>query len=280
MANEGQPLNIAINTLPIFSRIVIPFDLRYDGQNCLRTVIQRGEKLRAYAYKQNDAAVPELCGARATSRDTPLLKASETSGGARFKIHGISITTDGEPYDYPENDTTYGLTHYMWPGMSELPCNQTGGPLVPSVEDKRSLMSSFSQAFLMAHKVQLEIDGDSRGLQLGIPAFWPGQGGVKDSVATTHGDTFASNFVPIPEGITWNPSGTVDSNLILEFEAVHSIVMPTWTTPAGTVNGLPYDAETNPKISDAIETAIGRYWRLGFMCNFHGVREQPTSGVS
>jgi len=279
MANN-QPLTIAVNTLPIFSRLVIPFDLRYDGVTCLRTVIQKGDELRAYGYKQNDTQVAELANARATSRDTPLLKSAETRGGSRFRIGGLSITVDGEPYDYPENDTNHGLSHYMWPASSELPCNQGSGPLVMSVEDKRSLMSSFVQAFLQSFKLEIEIDGDTRGLQFGIPAFYPGQGGTKDSVAATNGDVFASNFIPIPEGIMWNPSGTVDSNLILHFKAEHSIVFPTWTTPAGTANGLPYDAETNPKITDAIPTALGRYWRQAFMIDFHGVQEQPTSGLS
>lgn len=273
------PLQIAVNTLPIFSRLVVGYDLRWDGTNCLREVITKGDEYRAFGYKQNDSQVPELGGARATSRDTPLLKSAETRGGSRFRIQGLSITADGEPYDYPENDTKYGLDHYVWPGSSELPCNQASGPLVMSVEDKRSLMSTLIQAFCMAFKLQIEIDGDSRGLQLGIPAFYPGQGGVKDSVASTHGDVFASNFIPIPEGIMWNPSGTVDSNLIVHFESVHSIWMPTWTTPTGTANGLPVD-EGNPKLTDAVETAWGRYWRQAFMVNFHGVQEQPTSAVS
>jgi hypothetical protein len=272
-------LQIAINTLPIFSRLVIPYDLRWDGTNCTRAVIQKGTHYRAYAYKQNDSQVPELAGAQATARDTPLLKAAETRGGSRFKIYGMSITADGEPYDYPENDSEYGLNHYMWPAASDLPCNQASGPLVLSVEDKRSLCDALIQAFLMSCKLQMEIDGDSRGLQLGIPAFWPGQGGAKDSVAASNGDVFASNFIEIPEGITWNPSGAVDSNLIVHFEAVHTITMPTWTTPTGTANGLPVSG-SNPKLDDAVPTAWGRHWRQGFQVNFHGVQEQPTSGVS
>lgn len=275
----NAPLQIAVNTLPIQSRLVIPFDLRWNGTDCERAVISKGDEYRAYGYKQNDTSVAELAGARATSRDTPLLKASETRGGSRFRIYGMSITADGEPYDYPDEGTEYGLNHHMWPASSELPCNQQAGPLVLSVEDKRSLCSCLIQAFLMAFKVQLEIDGDSRGLQFGVPAFWNGQGGAKDTIASSNGDVFASNYLPIPEGITWNPSGTVDSNLILHFKSEHVITMPTWTTPTGTASGLPVDG-SHPEIEGAIPTAWGRLWRMAFMCNFHGVQEQPTSGNS
>ena len=277
--SNGQ-LQIAVNTLPLQSRLVIPFDLRYDGENCLREVITRGEELRAYGYKQNDSNVHELDGAMATDRDTPLLKASETRGGARYIIQGLSISVDGEPYDIPENDTHNGLHHWMWPASSEEPCNQSSGPLCMTVEDKRSLMSALVQAFCQAYKLSIEIDGDSRVLQMGIPIFYPGQGGVKDTLATSNGDTFAANFMPIPETIAWNPGGTVDSNLVVKFTARHSIWMPTWTTPAGTANGLPYASETNPKIADAVETAWGRKWLQGIVVNFHGRQEQPVSNVS
>jgi len=276
MANQIQ---IAVNTLPLQSRLIVPFDLRYDGVSCIRTVITRGTELRGYGYKQNDTQVVELAGAMATERDTPLLKASETQGGSRYIIQGLSISVDGEPYDIPENDQNHGLDHWMWPASSELPCNQASGPLVLSVEDKRSLMSSLVQAFCQAYKLSIQIDGDSRTLQMGIPIFYPGQGGVKDTLATSNGDTFAANFMPIPETIAWNPGGTVDSNLVVLFRAKHSINMPTWTTPVGTANGLPA-SETNPLITDAVKTAMGRKWLQAFVVNFHGRREQPVSNVS
>jgi hypothetical protein len=275
-----NPVQIAVNTLPVQSRIIIPFDLRYDGENCLVEVIPRGNEIRAYGYRQNDSNVPELDGAQATDRDTPLLKASETRGGSRYIIQGLSISVDGEPYDIPANDGNHGLRHYLWPASSELPCNQGSGPLTMSVEDKRSLQSSLVQAFCQTYKLSIDIDGDTRVLQMGIPIFYPGQGGVKDTLATSNGDTFCANFMPIPETIAWNPGGTVDSNLVVMFRSRYSIWMPTWTTPAGTANGLPYAAETNPKIADAVETAWGRKWLQAFVVNFHGRQEQPVSNVS
>jgi hypothetical protein len=272
-------LQIAVNTLPLQSRLVIPFDLRYNGTLCEREVIRKGTELLAYGYKQNDTNVVELAGAMATERDTPLLKAAETQGGSRYIIQGLSISVDGEPYDIPEGDESMGLDHHMWPASSELPCNQGSGPLVAAVEDKRSLMSSLVQAFCQSYKLSIQIDGDSRTLQMGIPLFYPGQGGVKDTVATSNGDTFAANFMPIPETIPWNPGGTADSNLVVLFRSKYSIYMPTWTTPAGTANGLPA-SETNPLITDAVKTALGRKWLQGIVVNFHGRREQPVSNVS
>lgn len=267
---------IAVNTLPFWSRFVLPFDLRYDGTNCQRTVIRQGTKIRAFDYRQGEANAQALNGAEATSRDTILVKPGQTRGGGRYSIHGISVTLDGMPYDSQSAD---GLTHDVWPAAAVQPCNNASGPLVSSVEDARSLRSAMLQAFLQAFRMDLKVDGSRRNIEFGPSILWPGIGGSKDLVNPNNGDTFISNYMPIPEGITWNPSGAVDSNMVLLFEADYNIRMPTWTTPTGTADGQPVSGE-NPEIPYANRTALGRNWLQGFVVNFHGREESPTSNVS
>ena len=269
-------MQIAVNTLPFWSRFLLPFDLRYDGTNCQRTVITRGTRLRVFDYRQGEARAQALGGAQATARDTILVNAAQTRGGSRFSISGLSITMDGKAYT--EADTE-GLQHELWPSSGVQPCNGDSGPLVMSVEDERSMSSLFLQAFLQAFRVQLNVDGTKRAIEMGPPGFYPGTGGAKDTVDASNGDTFVSNYMPIPEGIQWNPSGSVDSNIIVTLEADYDVILPCWTTPTGTANGEAVSQE-NPEIPYANRTALGRDWRQGFFLNFHGREESPVSNVS
>jgi hypothetical protein len=275
--NQQQVLQIAVNTLPFFSRFVIPYDLRWDGTNCMREVLSRGRKFRAFDYRQGETSARALNGQEATERDTILQEAGKTRGGSRYIIMGLSITLDGYPYETTE--ASHGLLHRIYPGMSTQACNNGSGPICPSVEDMRSLSSMFLQAFLQTHYITIQVDGTKRTLEMGIPAFYPGQGGAKDLISATNGDVFCANYMSIPECIVWNPSGAVDSNMTCEFQCAYDLEMPTWTTPTGTASGLPPD-EQHPKIDGAVPSSKGRDWRQGFMLNFHGREESPVSNVS
>jgi len=279
MGNNRTPdFRIAYNTLPFWSRFIVEIDLRYDGVHCLLNVLRKGSKLDVFNYRQGEANAQALQRGESTERDTILQEAGKTAGGSRYKIIGMSITKDGYPYT-TALETQDGHDHYIWPGFSEPPCNQSSGPLTPSVEDQRSLNALMLETMLMAYFIQIKVDGVKRTLEMGIPAFYPGQGGAKDSIESTNGDVFVANYMPIPEGIVWNPSGAVDSNFKVKMEAAYDIWLPTWTTPTGTANG---NAETqeNPKIPDAIPTALGRKWKQGFFLHFHGQQESPLSNVS
>ena len=274
----GQKITqIAVNTLPFWSRFIVGIDLRYDGVNCFRTVIQRGQRFRVFDYRQGENQAQALGGAEATERDTILTTAGKTRGGARYVIQGMSITKDG--YPYTEGADSNGLEHELFPGFSEQPCNQENGPVVPSVEDMRSLNALMLQAFLMSTYTLINVDGVKRTLEMGPSPLYPGQGGAKDGIDSTNGDVFVSNFMPIPEAIVWNPSGAADSNFVVNLQAAYDIVVPTWTTPTGTANGLPVSVE-NPEITDAIRTALGRNWKQAFILNFHGQEQSPVSNVS
>lgn len=272
--NDQEVTQVAVNSLPFWSRIVQRFDLRWDGTNDRRNVITRGTKIRAFGYRQNGSNENALAGEMATERDTVVQEGGKTLGGARYIIHGLSIGVDGKPYDLgPDGE------HRVWPGMSQLPGNGGAGPQCPSLEDERSLLSTLASVFAQCFKVDIRIDGVRRTLEMGVPQFYPGQGGIKDSVASNNGDVFVSNYMPIPEAIVWNPSGAVDSNLVVQLEAAYTMTLPTWTTPYGTASGLPPDAD-HPVLEGAVPTALGRDWRQGFIVNFHGRAESPVSNVS
>jgi hypothetical protein len=268
---------IAVNTLPFWSRFVVEYDLRYDGVTCIRRLITRGTRIPVFDYRQGEAQATALNGAQATARDTILVKAAQTRGGGRYTINGLSITKDGMPYENAANSN--GLTHQVFPAASVQPCNGDSGPLVLSVEDMRSLNNFTLQAFLQTFRVQLNIDGTRRTIEMGPALLYPGQGGAKDSIESANGDVFVSNFMPIPEGIFWNPSGAVDSNMVVQLEAAYDLDAPTWTTPTGTADGGAVTQE-NPEIPYANRTALGRQWQQGFVLNFHGREESPTSNVS
>lgn len=276
---NNQVVQIAVNSLPFWSRFIIPFDLRWNGVACLRQVITIGNEIRAFGYNQQAANAQQLMNGQATERDTIVQEGGKTRGGSRYIIVGMSLTVDGYPYDVPDDNENNGLDHYVWPASATQPCNEASGPLVNTVEDQRSLLSALVQAFTMAYKLDIKIDGTRRTLEMGVPQFYPGQGGTKDLIGASNGDTFVSNFMPIPETIVWNPSGAVDSQLTVALKAAYNIFMPTWVTPTGTANGLPV-SETNPKITDAVPTPMGRKWRQAFILNFHGREESPVSNVS
>lgn len=269
-------IEIAVNTLPFWSRFILPFDLRWNGTDCIRRIITQGTKIPVFDYRQGESAATALNGAQATERDTILTKAGQTRGGARYTILGMSITKDGMPYT---NEAANGLSHGVYPPMSTQPCNGDSGPLVPSVEDMRSLNNLFLEAFLQTFLIDLKIDGSKRTIEFGPTLLYPGGGGAKDSIESANGDVFVSNFMPIPEGIFWNPSGSVDSNMVVRLEAAYDLDVPTWTTPTGTANGEPV-TQDNPELDYANRTAIGRNWQQGFVLNFHGREESPTSNVS
>jgi hypothetical protein len=267
---------VAINTLPFWSRFVQSIDLRWDGQNCQRRHISRGAKIPVFDYRQGEGQVNALEGQLATERDTILVKAAQTRGGGLYRIYGISITKDGGLYVAEGDDK---LEHHQYPGMSVQPCNQAQGPVCPSVEDQRSLENLVLDAFLKTFRMELKIDGSRRTIEMGPVVLYPGVGGIKSTISPSNGDVFNSNFMPIREGIVWNPSGAVDSNMVCLLEAAYDLYTPTWTTPTGTANGEPV-SQDNPEIEGAVRTAIGRKWSQGYILNFHGREESPSSNVS
>ena len=267
-------MEIAINTLPFWSRFVLPYDLHFDGVALVRTLFTRGFKVPVFDYRQGESSALALAGATATERDTILVKAAQTRGGGRYTIKGISITKDGLPYTSPGDGTRdAGLIHELHPAFSLQPDNDpaVNPQMVMSPEDFRALDSLMQHLFNDFFRLELSIDGTRRVLEMGPAQIYPGVGGVKSTVDSTNGDTFQSNYMAIPEGIQWNPSGAVDSNMVLKLIAAYDAVVPTWTPP------VPIAGEViaNPK-----PTPIGRLWRQGYIVQFHGFEESPTSAVS
>jgi hypothetical protein len=273
----GQPQEISINTLPFWSRFTVSADLRYDGINPTRTVISKGRQIPVFDYRQGEGTVTALEGAQATTRDTILVQANQTRGGGLYRIHGISYTKDGWPYSRTGADAatvTKGLEHSFYPPNSLQPANGTAGPIVLTVEDFRALDSLMVHIYLDAFRTQINIDGTRRILEMGPSPLYPGVGGAATgNVDTSNGQSFVSNYMHISEGIVWNPAGAVDSNLRVLLEASYDIVVPCWTAP----NGLAPDGTPIPS---ANPTAMGRVWTAGWICNFHGLEESPTSNVS
>lgn len=260
-------LNIAVNTLPFWSRFVVPFNLVWDGTNNQNQVLTVGQKIRVFSYKQGEAAAQPLNGDLATARDTILQTGGQTRGGSLYDIRGLSFTKDGSPYEaVTAQSAAVPRTHAYWPGMSVQAANGVA-PLVPSVEDQRSLEAMLLQAFLSTFAISLKVDGTKRILEMGPNQLYPGIGGNKDTIVSSNGDVFNSNYMPIREGIQWNPAGATDSNLIVELEAAYNVTMPAWVAPL----------DANPARN---RTALGRVWNLAFICNFHGREEAPTSAVS
>lgn len=271
---NGQAVTVAVNTLPFWSRFTQTADLRYDGTNLFRTIVPAGTKIPVFDYRKGENNVTALEGSRATARDTLLVNASQTRGGGLYRIRGLSITKDGWAYERSGTGTKNGTIHTKFPPFSLQPANAGAGPQVMTVEDWRSLDSLMAHNFLDVFRVELNIDGSKRILEMGPAQIYPGVGGASGSnVDTTNGGTFVANYMHIPEGIEWNPAGAVDSNIIVNLEATYDLVLPTWTAPNGeTPDGDP--------IAGAIPTAIGREWTQGWIVNFHGQDESPTSDVS
>lgn len=262
---------IAINTLPFWSRFLLDVDLRFDGTNTFRTIFARGTRLPVFDYRKGERNVTALQGAQATSRDTILVQANQTRGGGQYTIHGISFTKDGYPY---EAEDAQGLAHSLFPGASVQPANGGAGVVVPTVEDFRSLDSLMIEVFQKFFRMELQIDGTRRILEMGPSILYPGVGGPNGgNVDTTNGGTAVNNYMKIREGIVWNPSGAVDSNLVMSLEAAYDCILPTWTAP----DGLAPDGQP---IADAVPTALGRRWKIAYIANFHGVEESPTSNIS
>lgn len=280
-----QPQEIAINTLPFWSRFEQQIDLRFDGTNLQRTIFSRGSTIPVFDYRRGESAVAALNQAQATARDTIQSKAGQTRGGSLYKIHGISVTKDGYPYERVINaqgtpvQNAEALTHRLWPPSTMQPGNGTFGPQVPTVEDFRGLDSFMVEILQKFFRMTINIDGTKRIIELGPSILYPGVGGPLSMVDATNGGTLVQNYMKIPEGMTWNPSGAVDSNLVVQLEAAYDCVVPTWTTPTGTANGLPVSG-TNPQIPNANPTAIGRVWEQGWIINFHGAEVSPTSNIS
>lgn len=270
---------IAINTLPFWSRFTITADLRYDGVTPTRTIFNNGLVIPVFDYRKGDQTANALEGSRATARDTGLVKAGSTKGGGQYRIHGVSFTKDGAPYVKSGTNNQNGLIHTLWPPSSSQPANGGSGPLVATVEDFRGLDSLMAHVFLDFFRVDLSIDGTERNLEFGPAQLYPGVNGAVNQVDTVNGNPFVENYMRIDEGITWNPSGAVDSNFIMNLTAAYDCILPTWTTPAGTADGNPV-SQDNPAITNAAPTALGRVWTQGWICNFHGYVQNPTSNVS
>jgi len=271
---------VAVNTLPFWSRIVLPINLAFsqvDTPTGLRVLFTKGTKFSAFSYRKGESTVSALSGATATSRDTILVQANQPRGGERFKIHGISITKDGWPYVASPVAPGNQLTHTLFPPSSVQPAGGSiPGIFVPTVEDFRSLDALVWEIFFKYTRMDLNIDGTRRIIEFGPTPFYPGIGGPSgNNVDTTNGGTFNSNFMEIPEIINWNPAGATDSNFEVSFTFDYDAVVPTWTTPTG------IDPATGNAYNPALPSSpLGRDYRAGFILNFHGVAESPISDVS
>ena len=271
---QNDVQEIALNSLPFWSRFTLSADLRYDGVNTFQTVISTGRQIPVFDYRKGEQNVTALEGATATARDTILVQANQTRGGGLYRIHGISYTKDGWAYVATSASNKNKTIHNKFPPSSLQPGNGTAGPLVMTVEDWRAMDSLMSHVYLDVVRTQINIDGTRRILEMGPAPFYPGVGGAAGgNVDTSNGGTFVANYLHIPEGIIWNPAGTVDSNFQIILEATYDLVLPTWTAPDGLApNGQP--------IPNANPTPIGRYWTQGWVTNLHGAEESPTSNVS
>jgi hypothetical protein len=268
---------LAINTLPFWSRFTKTVDLRFDAVNVFRTVISQGQNLTVFDYRKGEQNVSALEGSMSTARDTILVQANQTRGGGMYSIFGISYTKDGWAYERSGENQKNGLIHTYFPPSSVQPANGSGGPIVPTVEDWRAIDSLMVHLFYDAARTQINIDGTRRILEMGPPPYYPGVGGAYGgNVDTTGGGTFISNYMHIQEGIVWNPAGAVDSNFQIFLEWTYDVVLPTWTTPDG-IN--PFTTPPAP-YADANPTAIGRVWTQPWICNLHGQETSPTSNVS
>jgi hypothetical protein len=271
---------IAINTLPFWSRFTLTYDLRFDpATGLVRTQFPAGFSIPVFDYRKGEQSVAALEGGRATPRDTILVQANQTRGGGLYRIHGISFTKDGWAYEKSGDGNRNGLIHTLYPPSSSQPGNNAFGPQVPTPEDFRALDSLSYEVFQKYFRMEVQIDGTRRILEMGPTILYPGVAGPVSDVDTVNGAPFVVNFMKIREGITWNPSGAVDSNLLVALQAAYDCVTPTWTTPAGTADGEAPGPD-NPLIPNAQPTSLGRQWTSAWIVNFHGYEESPTSNIS
>lgn len=270
-----QIQEIAVNTLPFWSRFTLTLDLRFDPPTGLvKTQFPAGFSIPVFDYRKGEQNVSALEASRATARDTILVQANQTRGGGAFKIFGLSLTKDGWPYVRSGDGNKNGIIHTLEPPNSMQPGNGGFGPQVLSVEDYRALDALCVQALLKYFRTEIRIDGTRRILEMGPTILYPGIGGPHGgNVDTTNGGTAVHNYMRIKEGVTWNPAGAVDSNLQVFLESAYDCLTPTWTQPTG------LDDDGDP-VADANPTAMGRKWTTGWIVNFHGHEESPTSNVS
>lgn len=266
--------SLAVNTLPFWSMIGLSADLRLVPGALTRVLFTAGTKRRAFSYKQGDGAVPALEGDQATERDTILVKATETRGGARYHIKGISVTPDGLPFWKDEADAT-GLTVHDTLASVITPAPGSDANITP--EDLKGL-TAFMVNMLMANfKMDLKVDGTKRTIELGPVTFYNAVGGLVGHEAHSIGQPFAMNYYEIPEGIDWNPSGAKDSNMVVEFVADRTVIVPQYVSADGInpATHAAYGAELNLQ-----KSGLGRNWCQRWLVNFHGQEISPTSDVS
>lgn len=270
-----QVQEVAINTLPFWSRFTITTDLRFDVPTGLfKTQFSAGFQIPVFDYRKGEQNVAALEGSRATDRDTILVQANQTRGGGLYRIFGLSFTKDGWAYERSGIGNQNGILHTLFPPASLQPGNAVFGPQVLTVEDWRSLDSLFVEMLLKFFKINLNIDGTKRILEMGPNLLYPGVGGpFGGNVDTTNGGTSTHNYMRVKEGIVWNPAGATDSNMTVFLAAAYDAITPTWTNPTGT-------NDDGSAIPNAIPTAFGRQWTQGWVCQFHGYEESPTSNVS
>ena len=266
---------VAVNTLPFWSRFTLSTNLQFDpAVGLFRTQFSAGFRVPVFDYRKGEQNVSALEGSRATSRDTILVTANQTRGGGLYRIFGVSFTKDGWPYVRSGAGSQNGIIHSLFPPNSIQPGNGGFGPQVPSVEDFRALDSLMTEILAKYFRLELQIDGTRRIIEMGPTIYYPGIGGpFGGNVDTTHGGTANNNYMHIREGIVWNPAGAVDSNLQVSLEAAYDCITPTWTNPTGT-------DDAGNAISGATPTAMGRLWTQGWIVNFHGREESPTSNIS
>lgn len=277
---------VAINTLPFWSRIVLECDLRYDGTNLMRRILAAGSTIEAFDYRKGENDVNALQGQGSTARDTLLTKSAETRGGGQFKIMGLSFTRDGDAYETATRAAGFaeaqrnGTSFTLYPPTTHQPGNGDFGPVTPSPEDIRGLGTIFNDLFSQFQRITINVDGTKRILEFGPGSIHSGiNGQAGGNVYSGNGSPFQNNYFYFAEGIDWNPAGTVDSNLTIGIGSAYDLYLPTYTTPTGTADGLPVTPE-NPAIDSAEPTPIGRLWRQAWIVNLHGVEISPTSEVS
>lgn len=196
-----------------------------------------GTELRAFGYAQGDpmntAVIGFPAGRVATPADTNLISASETIGGERVIIEGISIylheDSDAQLAQvlFPNVSVTLAMNgaRQLWPlgTMSMLPCSAG--------------LTGLGTSFVTAPDIASSI--------------------ARPLGALTNGVSEASNFYPLPQPIFWEPKGAADSTMICKLRVEQTSAYTTllaadraaaagiaaWTHPAGTAIGTYVDVK-------------------------------------
>lgn len=257
----ANPQEISINTLPFWSRFTLTANLAFDGANNLNRVLTAGTQRLVFAYQKGQANVPALENGLATARDTLLVNANQTRGGGLYMIYGLSYTKDGWPYVLGD-PTTQRINHQIFLPSSVAP----PALLVPTVDDFRALDSFGAHMFLDHFRTQLNVDGTRRVIEMGPAQIYPGVGGASGgNIDVQNAGTFVANYMHIKEGMKWNPAGTVDSNISLVLECSYNVDVVAFRPPAA--------------VAPEVATPLGREWTQGWIANFHGYEESPTSDI-